>query len=439
MRRPRRSLLLASLLLALASLAQAPKPPPPVGKVTYVRNQVLGAAPEQPTVALAVGDPLVLRHQVATLADSGTRMSLGESGTLSLGAATRVVLDELFLQKNRPGKSRLSLLVGSLRLAVGSLFGGELEVDTPTGVIGVKGTDFRVDVSLGRTEVTVFEGTVTFLGKVSGKVVKVARGQRSVVEGSGAPSEPAKADPARAKDPAEPGGSLPALGGPAPPPAGTPPGSLSGPPPSQGPGQGTKPGQGAPPKGESGGQPTPGSAGEGSGPRISGCSPLGQAGERICVCGNFPGRSAAGLRLNGQPLEVLNLLADGAIVRLPESTPAGPQTLTGDPKAGFGPKDRCSVGVLVLKLTYEEPLEQGRRTQLVITVEGTRDKVPVRLQNLSPQIIQIAGGAEQVVTTRGGRKNTAKKGVRTLGDGLARVHGEIETTISCPCRGAAPR
>ncbi|HEX4954420.1 MAG TPA: FecR domain-containing protein [Thermoanaerobaculia bacterium] len=445
----RRSLGLArtltfALLVTAPALAQTP--PLTVGEVVFVRNQVVGIPPNATASLLALGDDLVLRHRVETGVDSGARLTLGETGNLSLGAKTAITLDEGVLKKAQAGRSRLSVVVGTVRLKLQSLFSGELEVDTPTAVIGIKGTELLIEASAGETVVTVFEGRVTVRGKAGGSV-EVRPGEMTVVRSGQIPTQPIRpprmpeADPAD-PSPGTPGGTPPATppappaGGGTPPllpPGGTPPAGK--PPTGKPPGEvppGQRPPSGKPPSETPPGQSPPGQGGP---PRITGCEGRGQAGELICVCGSFPdARAAQGLRLDGKrPLEVASVSPGVLQVRLPKPLAAGEHTIEGDARAGFGRGDRCAVDVLTLESEYKDTLKQGRSTWLVLTVEGSRDKLRIRVRNLSPDIIRIRGGADQVVTTRGGRNNTARLKVKAVGDGEARFLLELQDLARCPC------
>jgi hypothetical protein len=446
-----------ALVVALAGLlgrseGAAAQAPAAVGEVVFVRHEVLGTPPgAAAALALAVGDDLVLRHQVETRRDSGARMTLGADGSLALGAETRIVLDEVVLAQARAGRSRLSLLIGTLRLKVGALFAGELAIDTPTAVVGIKGTALRVDADSRGTTVTVFEGTVTVLGKLSGKTVEVRAGRTTRVEGERPPTRPRKSDPALDVDPAAgpaataPGGPS---GGPGIPPAGGP-GRSPGPTPGgpgrpPGPGQPPPAGQQPQPPGRPPSQtqppgtppPRPGEPSS-SGPHITSCAGRAQAGEAVCLCGSFPGESARSLTVDGRPLEVVTATSVKAWVRLPEDLPAGDHVLAGDPRAGFARTDRCRVGVLVVESEYKEHLKQGRATQLILRVLGTTERVAIRLQNLSPGILRVKGGPDQVLTTRGGRNNWVRVRVKAIGDGRAHLRHQVQGLASCPC-GAGP-
>jgi hypothetical protein len=181
------SSLLVSLALALAVPAHGE-----VGEVVLVRNSVLGTLHSGPTKPLAVGDGLALGLRVETGADSAAKMTFDPKGSLTLGSRARVTLDAARVdQVTGRSESALSLLSGAVRLALGKLFQGEVAIDTPTAVVGVKGTDLRVEVDelTGATTVAVTEGVVTVRSKAGGEVT-VRAGQRTLVVQGRAPELP---------------------------------------------------------------------------------------------------------------------------------------------------------------------------------------------------------------------------------------------------------
>lgn len=183
--------LLAGLLLAPAAFAAD------AGEVVLVRNTVRGTPPGGAARPLAVRDGVPLGLVVETGAESAAKMTFDPSGSLTVGARTRVVVDSSVVDAaTGRSESALSLLSGQIRLALGRLFRGEVSVDTPTAVAGVKGTDFRVavDEATGATLVAVTEGTVTVRSKAGGEVVLTA-GQRTWVAPGQPPTPPAPIEP----------------------------------------------------------------------------------------------------------------------------------------------------------------------------------------------------------------------------------------------------
>lgn len=190
-RRTVRSAVLAATALAVAILAVAFAPAldaQVVGRVAGVYNQVDGTAPGAETLALALGDSLVLDHVVETGADSSALLRLGTDRVLRFGQETRVTLDrDQVDQATGTTQSTLSVLVGRIELAVGSLFRGEQTVETPHATLGIKGTVLRVwvDPSFG-TLVAVTEGLVEVTPKAGdGETVDVEAGESVIVRPDG--------------------------------------------------------------------------------------------------------------------------------------------------------------------------------------------------------------------------------------------------------------
>jgi hypothetical protein len=168
-----------------------------VGEVVLARNDVRGTPAGGATKALAVGDGLALGLRVETGADSAAKMTFDPRGSLTLGSRAKVTLDAARIDSvTGRSESALSVLAGAVRLALGKLFQGEVSIDTPTAVVGVKGTDLRVEVDepTGTTRVAVTEGVVTVRSKAGGEVT-VRAGQRTVVAPGRAPELPSPIDP----------------------------------------------------------------------------------------------------------------------------------------------------------------------------------------------------------------------------------------------------
>jgi hypothetical protein len=192
--------LVPSVLLVLAVLAVlliAPVSAADVGEVVLVRNVVRGTPPGGSAKALAIGNGVGLGLRVETGDDSAAKMTFEPQGALTLGSRAKVTIERnLVDQVTGRSESALSVLAGQIRLALGKLFRGEVSVDTPTAVVGVKGTDFRVEVDepTGTTIVTVTEGEVSVRSKAGGEVT-VRAGQRTLVASGQAPTPPGMIDP----------------------------------------------------------------------------------------------------------------------------------------------------------------------------------------------------------------------------------------------------
>lgn len=189
----------ALLLAAVGVLAAVPaRAQDPVGRIALVRGDVRGTPPGGAAAAMAVADPVVLDHLIATGRASAARMTLEPEGVLSIGQETELRIDRGTVdQATGEGESVLTLLLGRLEVALGSLFRGEVTVETPSASLGVKGTVFRVLVdAAGRTLVAVLEGVVEVTSKATGETLVLEAGDYAIVEPGGLIVGPAPFDPA---------------------------------------------------------------------------------------------------------------------------------------------------------------------------------------------------------------------------------------------------
>lgn len=202
LRSPSPALVLVAVLAVFAVGLFAPSAraqsgsPDRVGRMALVEGDVHGTPPGAARVAMNPGDGIVLDHLVETGQASRAQMTLDPNGVLRLGAETRLTVDEATIDRaTGASRSVLSVLLGKIELALGSLFRGEVTVETPTASLGIKGTVLRVLVDeAGRTLVAVLEGVVEVTSKAGGRVV-VGAGDFTIVDAGAAPLPPSPFDP----------------------------------------------------------------------------------------------------------------------------------------------------------------------------------------------------------------------------------------------------
>lgn len=138
-------------LFATATLA-AQAQTAPAAAVAYVKT-VTGVAwvstAGQRTQA-APGTPVLLGSQLKTLADASLGITFKDNTVMSFGPDTELTVDE-YLYAPAQGQLRLgtSLVKGSLNYVSGviaRLKPDAVTVKTPTGIIGVRGTQFVAKV-----------------------------------------------------------------------------------------------------------------------------------------------------------------------------------------------------------------------------------------------------------------------------------------------------
>lgn len=158
--------------------------------------------PSGTSQAAAIGAQIFTGDVVRSGANGVAKLLFTDDSVLNVGPSTEVTL-----KGHGSGKAAR---LASLRLAQGSIEavvsarGGEsarYEVDTPTAIARVQGTDFivRYDAAVEATEVAALEGSVAVQGTtgIIGPAVVVATGEQTRVPRDGFPS------PAKAMDAAE--------------------------------------------------------------------------------------------------------------------------------------------------------------------------------------------------------------------------------------------
>jgi hypothetical protein len=120
---------------------------------------------------LMLFDPVMGGSLVRTLKDSKLKLSLVDGTYLLLTEDSKLRVEDV----KPKGKSFLKMFSGKLRAVVKKAVGKDtkLEVQTPTAVVGVKGTDFLVLLSKDVTEIIVYEGVVNVsnvLKSIAGQV-----------------------------------------------------------------------------------------------------------------------------------------------------------------------------------------------------------------------------------------------------------------------------
>ena len=147
-----RKITLAALLLSLATAHAAIA----ADTIGYVKS-VTGSASvvrEDGTHGLAVGAPLYENDTLKTGKESSLGVTMKDGTTLSAGADTEILLDKYVYapQSNQLGfvarvsQGTLDFVSGML----GKLAPESVAIETPTGVIGMRGTHFVVKVAPGQ-------------------------------------------------------------------------------------------------------------------------------------------------------------------------------------------------------------------------------------------------------------------------------------------------
>jgi hypothetical protein len=130
-----------------------------VGSVAALEGQAQAQRSGEATWnALAAGSPVFLRDRLRTLADSRLKVLFGEDAVVTLGAGSELTVDEQVVPQDGGNRSYFSVLTGTVRALVSERYGapgGSFEMETPTAVAAVRGTEFVVSHSIVADETTV--------------------------------------------------------------------------------------------------------------------------------------------------------------------------------------------------------------------------------------------------------------------------------------------
>ena len=170
------------LALALSLSAIAPAIAREVGDVQAVTRSAYGTPPNAGKEAKRLGDPIADHEWLETLSSSGLKVRLADGSQLTLGADSKVLVDDFVYDpagsdSDAAAKAAISLPLGFLRYVTGNMPKGHTVIDTPTATMTLRGTNVTVAVNQnGDTHLVVDEGRVTVVSKLTGQTMEVGPG-----------------------------------------------------------------------------------------------------------------------------------------------------------------------------------------------------------------------------------------------------------------------
>ena len=139
----------AACLLALVAADAPGQVPSPAGVVKTISGHasIVRAGQERP---ISVGEPVLEGDTLRTAADARLGVTLKDGTRLSLGGNTELRLDTFAYA---PAQGRLAIALKVLRGAAAYVSGriaqlapGAVKIETPTSVIGIRGTHLLIGV-----------------------------------------------------------------------------------------------------------------------------------------------------------------------------------------------------------------------------------------------------------------------------------------------------
>lgn len=163
-------------------------------------------------------------------------------------------------------------------------------------------------------------------------------------------------------------------------------------------------------------------------------------GGSACVCGTFPSPEAwTGIELGGRTLSPTAASSSVVEFEVPADLPPGSYDwgFSDDFSKGSGKEPKPTDGqrstALGVRGTIDEnTLWRGESTPVTFYVTGTDRPFPMKIENLSPSIISLAGGNSQFKPTCGGADNKISDQVTGVKVGSFDINYSINTG-DCPC------
>lgn len=140
----------ATLLLTLSAVTQAASDNNFAGTIKEVTGQVHISREGTNVLSAQSGMKVLSNDEIATAADGSVGVVLIDGTRLSMGPNTQTRMSDIrFDGTTQSGNILIKLYRGSLRMITGLIAASSPEsvrVQTPTSVVGVRGTDFIVEV-----------------------------------------------------------------------------------------------------------------------------------------------------------------------------------------------------------------------------------------------------------------------------------------------------
>lgn len=159
-----------------------------VGTISSVDGSVAVRSADGTERILHNGDAVFQNDAIVSGSNGSATVTLMDNTTLNVGNRSEVMLDTyVYNPTSNNGSFNINTVKGAFRYVGGKLPGGpKFVITTPTASIGVRGTEFDIDVSAGKTDIVLYEGEIYVYNK-SGEVTTLdSSGQAASVLSSGA-------------------------------------------------------------------------------------------------------------------------------------------------------------------------------------------------------------------------------------------------------------
>src|SRR5581483_9856307 len=157
-----------------------------VGNVQAVERNAYGTPPNAEKEPKREGDAIAYQELLETLAKSGLLVRFADGSKLTLGADSRLLVDDFVYDPgDTHSKALISLPAGALRYVTGAMPKGQTTIETPTATLVLRGANVAVDAGKEDTLLYVHEGSVSVHSKLTGQDTVVNEGSSVLIGANG--------------------------------------------------------------------------------------------------------------------------------------------------------------------------------------------------------------------------------------------------------------
>jgi len=157
-----------------------------IGSISGVQPDAFGTPPGQTRRTLSIQTDVFSSERVETQKSAWAQIRFRDDTDFRVGGNSVVVLDKfVYDPQKKTGQLAINVTQGMFRFVTGTMNKDGYKIHTPSAVIGVRGTDFLLEVGANGTRVAVIDGMVEITPLRSGQMALVAPNSEGSVDNGG--------------------------------------------------------------------------------------------------------------------------------------------------------------------------------------------------------------------------------------------------------------
>jgi hypothetical protein len=156
-----------------------------IGAVETLANDVWGTPVGGARVVLAEAAAIFRNERLETGDGSAAAVRFIDTSKLTLGENAQAVIDE-YVFAGDASRAAMTLAKGAFRFISGQMPEKNMQLKTPTVLIGIRGTELKIDVyDDGSTELSTIEGAANIVSNVTNQALEILAGHSVSCDANG--------------------------------------------------------------------------------------------------------------------------------------------------------------------------------------------------------------------------------------------------------------